>query len=203
MSLLDALLERPIPEGVRLIDVRTPEEFASGHLKGAVNIPIDTLPSRLSEVGDKSAPVAVYCKLGRRSGRAAEFLQAQGFQQVTDLGPMMPIRLASLNSIPSDGRYLTAALLLATSAAAAVRRGSQIRTAFAGPVRTGRYRRRLEFVDEETNTNKFWEIWSLSDGRFIVSWGRIGTHQPPSQTVTREVADKRYQEKLNKGYREV
>jgi rhodanese-related sulfurtransferase/predicted DNA-binding WGR domain protein len=203
MSLLDALITRPVPEGVRLIDVRTPEEFASGHLKGAVNIPIDTLPSRLSEVGDKSAPVAVYCKLGRRSARAAEFLQAQGFQQVTDLGPMMPIRLASLNSIPSDGRYLTAALLLATSAAAAVRRGSQIRTAFtAAPVRTGRYLRRLELVDQETNTNKFWEIWSLSDGTLEANWGRIG-NKPQSQIVSREVVDKRYMEKLNKGYRQV
>jgi rhodanese-related sulfurtransferase/predicted DNA-binding WGR domain protein len=202
MSLLDALLTRPVPEGIRLIDVRTPEEFASGHLKGAVNIPIDALASRLSEVGDKSAPVAVYCKLGRRSGRATELLRAAGFQQVVDLGPMMPVRLASV-STANDGRYLTAALLLATSALAAVRRGSRIRTAFtAPPVRTGRYLRRLELVDEETNANKFWELWNLSDGTVEVNWGRIG-NKPQSQIISKNFADKRYRDKLNKGYRQV
>lgn len=75
-------------EGALLLDVRTPEEFASGHLPGAVNVPVDQLPRRLDEVGSKDKPVVVYCRSGRRSAIAAETLQGGGFQSVHDLGAM-------------------------------------------------------------------------------------------------------------------
>ncbi len=74
--------------GARLLDVRSPGEFASGHLDGALNIPIDQLGARLAEVGPKETPVVVYCRSGARSGSAARVLKAAGFARVEDLGPM-------------------------------------------------------------------------------------------------------------------
>jgi rhodanese-related sulfurtransferase len=61
-----------------LIDVRTPEEFASGHLAGAVNIPVDQLEARLSEVSD-DRPIVVYCRSGNRSHTASLILEDAGY----------------------------------------------------------------------------------------------------------------------------
>lgn len=68
-----------------LLDVRTPEEFASGHIPGAVNIAVDQLPQRLSEV-PQDRPVVVYCHSGNRSGQAAQILDRTGYAQIYDLG---------------------------------------------------------------------------------------------------------------------
>jgi len=67
-----------------LLDVRTPQEFASGHIEGAVNIAVEELEYRLSEVpADKE--IIVYCQSGRRSAIAADTLEANGYT-VRDLG---------------------------------------------------------------------------------------------------------------------
>ncbi|MCK4741113.1 MAG: rhodanese-like domain-containing protein [Anaerolineales bacterium] len=68
-----------------LIDVRTPEEFASGHIRNAINISVETLQTRLDEVPGGS-PVVVYCRSGNRSASAAQILTENGYQQVYDLG---------------------------------------------------------------------------------------------------------------------
>ncbi len=68
-----------------LIDVRTPEEFASGHISGAVNIPLDSLQNRLSEVPQDEA-VVVYCRSGNRSSQAARILEQAGYSNIYDLG---------------------------------------------------------------------------------------------------------------------
>ena len=68
-----------------LVDVRTPEEFASSHIQNAVNIPVETLQTRLDEVPG-GIPVVVYCRSGNRSASAAQILVENGFQQVYDLG---------------------------------------------------------------------------------------------------------------------
>ena len=68
-----------------LIDVRTPEEFATGIIAGAVNIPVDQLSQRLSEV-PKDQPVVLYCRSGNRSNQAAQILGDAGYTQVYDLG---------------------------------------------------------------------------------------------------------------------
>ncbi len=68
-----------------LIDVRTSEEFASGHITGAINIAVDELSSRLAEVpGDQ--PIIVYCRSGNRSTIAASILIEAGYAPVYDLG---------------------------------------------------------------------------------------------------------------------
>jgi phage shock protein E len=93
MGLLDASQGRVdgaqakklVDGGALLLDVRTPEEFASGHVGGAVNIPVQVLGQRLAEVGSKDREVVVYCKSGGRSARAATELRQAGYK-VHDLG---------------------------------------------------------------------------------------------------------------------
>jgi phage shock protein E len=69
-----------------LLDVRTPEEFAAGHIPGAVNIPHDQLPNRLAELaGAKNKEVVIYCRSGRRSAIAQETLTSKGFTSVKHL----------------------------------------------------------------------------------------------------------------------
>ncbi|WP_163783028.1 rhodanese-like domain-containing protein [Myxococcus vastator] len=79
---------RRVEAGATLVDVRTPEEYAAGHLPGAVNIPVGELARRLGELGSPGTPLVVYCRSGARSGRAERLLKAQGFQDVFNLGPM-------------------------------------------------------------------------------------------------------------------
>ena len=68
----------------QLIDVREPDEVATGTLPGAINIPLGDLPARVSEL-DKNRPVVLLCRSGARSGQAAEFLSASGYADVTNL----------------------------------------------------------------------------------------------------------------------
>jgi len=68
-----------------LIDVRTAEEFAEGHIAGAVNIPVDYIERRLAEI-PTDIPVVVYCRSGNRSARAATTLVENNYAEVYDLG---------------------------------------------------------------------------------------------------------------------
>jgi len=75
-----------IGQGATVIDVRSQEEYRSGHYQGAKNIPVGELQRRLSEVGDKKKAVVVYCASGMRSAQAAKFLTDAGFTDVTNAG---------------------------------------------------------------------------------------------------------------------
>jgi NADPH-dependent 2,4-dienoyl-CoA reductase/sulfur reductase-like enzyme/rhodanese-related sulfurtransferase len=66
-----------LPEGATIVDVRTPAEFASGHIPGAVNIPLDELRARLSEV-PADRPAVVYCQVGMRGYLATRILLQHG-----------------------------------------------------------------------------------------------------------------------------
>jgi phage shock protein E len=68
-----------------LLDVRTPEEFATGHIHGAVNIPIDVLGNHLSEV-PTDQPIVVYCRSGNRSAQASQILAQAGYTNIYDMG---------------------------------------------------------------------------------------------------------------------
>ena len=68
-----------LADGWMLLDVRTDAEWADGRISGAVHIPMDQLMGRLDEVGDR---VVCVCAVGARSGRVAEYLNAQGYQAV-------------------------------------------------------------------------------------------------------------------------
>ena len=72
-----------------VLDVRTPEEFAAGHVPGAVNIPHEQVAARAADV-PKDKDVVIYCRSGRRSALAAEALAAKGYTRLGHLdGDMM------------------------------------------------------------------------------------------------------------------
>lgn len=75
-----------VPTG-KLIDVRTPEEFAAGYVKGAVNINVQS-PDFEAQIAalDKDATYNVYCRSGNRSAAAVEIMRNAGFKNVVDLG---------------------------------------------------------------------------------------------------------------------
>lgn len=77
-----------VANGALLLDVRTPSEFASGHIDGAVNIPVQELERRIAEIHDRRRPIVVYCQSGRRSAAATQMLRSAGYAEVHDLGPM-------------------------------------------------------------------------------------------------------------------
>ncbi|MBQ4083097.1 MAG: rhodanese-like domain-containing protein [Bacteroidaceae bacterium] len=70
---------------IQLVDVRTPQEYAEGHIPGAVNIDVksDDFDARITQLR-KSHPVAVYCRSGRRSKMAAQRIATYGYR-VTEL----------------------------------------------------------------------------------------------------------------------
>jgi rhodanese-related sulfurtransferase len=83
--------ESALTPGAQLIDVRQPDEFASGSLPGARNLPLGELSARADEL-DPSRRVVLLCRSGARSGRAAEYLQTIGFADVVNLsGGMMAV----------------------------------------------------------------------------------------------------------------
>lgn len=73
--------------GAAMIDVRQPSEYSSGHIQGAVNIPLDSI-SRITKKFEKDKDVIVYCLSGARSGAAARQLKSMGYKKVHDLGGM-------------------------------------------------------------------------------------------------------------------
>jgi rhodanese-related sulfurtransferase len=81
-----ALLERQAKGDPSLfvLDVRTPEEYAAGHVPGAVNVPYDQVASRLAQI-PKDKDVVLYCKSGRRAGLAADVLAANGYTKLEHL----------------------------------------------------------------------------------------------------------------------
>ena len=87
----EALLEHLSrhPDHLFVLDVRTPQEYAEGHVPGAVNVPYDQLASRLAEV-PKDKDVVLYCKSGRRAGIAADVLAANGYTRLSHLEGDMP-----------------------------------------------------------------------------------------------------------------
>jgi rhodanese-related sulfurtransferase len=65
-----------------LVDVREPNEYATGHVKGAINIPLDELAARVEDVPD-AEPVYVICQSGVRSAQGATILNGLGYKAVS------------------------------------------------------------------------------------------------------------------------
>jgi len=78
-----------------LIDVRTPQEFASGHIAEAINIPVETIATRLNEI-PHDKPVVVYCHSGNRSAQAASILSGAGYTNIYDMGGILAWTAAGL-----------------------------------------------------------------------------------------------------------
>ncbi len=92
---VQALARTAIREGALVIDVRTPEEFAQGHIDGALNISHDQIQDRTSEIpGDRSRVIVLYCRSGRRSGIAEKVLREQGFTGAVNAGGFENLKAA-------------------------------------------------------------------------------------------------------------
>lgn len=76
-----------LQQGATLVDVRSPGEFASGHVRGAINIPVDQIGARMGEI-PAGRPVVLYCLSGARSASAAQTLRSAGRTDVHNAGAM-------------------------------------------------------------------------------------------------------------------
>jgi phage shock protein E len=72
-------LKEMVKNGAQIIDVRTPAEFQGGHIKGAVNIPLQVLDKNLGKIR-KDRPVITCCASGMRSGSAKSILKSKGYE---------------------------------------------------------------------------------------------------------------------------
>lgn len=84
MGLLDLFfgqkvdLDELIKKGAIIVDVRTPGEFKNGHVKGSINVPLDTLSKSMNKI-PKNKPVITCCASGNRSGMAKRILKSNGY----------------------------------------------------------------------------------------------------------------------------
>jgi rhodanese-related sulfurtransferase len=77
-----------VHDGALLVDVRSPEEYAAGHIEGARNIPVDQVAGRIPEFGAPGDPIVLYCRSGYWCGLAQRLLQERGFENVHKFGAM-------------------------------------------------------------------------------------------------------------------
>lgn len=75
-----------VKNGAIILDVRSKGEFAGGHIKGAINISVDTLRNNLSKLKDKNQPIITCCASGMRSASAKSILKSNGYTQVYNGG---------------------------------------------------------------------------------------------------------------------
>jgi phage shock protein E len=80
-----------IATGALVLDVRTSDEYDSGHIDRAINVPVDEVSDHLAQIAqltrtDKSKPIVVYCAAGRRAARAKRTLEEAGYTNVVNGG---------------------------------------------------------------------------------------------------------------------
>ena len=80
-----------IRQGAIIVDVRTPGEYKSGHIKGSLNLPLDDLGKNLSKL-KKDKCVICCCASGMRSGSARSILKSNGFSEVYNGGSWMGLQ---------------------------------------------------------------------------------------------------------------
>lgn len=101
MGLFDFLHAPDINDGVDqfqntknavLLDVRTKEEYAQGHIPGSKNLPLQEIGNAEAQIKDKNTPIFVYCLSGGRSGQARRQLLKMGYEHVTNIGGISAYR---------------------------------------------------------------------------------------------------------------
>jgi phage shock protein E len=80
------LLSKAIQAGAVLVDVRTPEEYQEGSVRGAINIPLDSIKNHFDEFKQHSQ-IILFCRTGNRSGTAKRILETEGFRNILNGGP--------------------------------------------------------------------------------------------------------------------
>ena len=99
-----------IAAGAKVVDVRTPAEFADGAYPGAVNIPLAGAPGPDERAGPKDKPIVLYCASGARSGQAMRFLKQNGFTDVVNAGASTTCRGDGRRGMPRGDRRRCATL---------------------------------------------------------------------------------------------
>ena len=101
MSIFGFLKQADINAGVQeflktekavLLDVRTKEEYESGHIENSENIPLQQIKEVLAKITDKSTPLFVYCQSGARSSSATSALKQMGYLNITNIGGISSYR---------------------------------------------------------------------------------------------------------------
>lgn len=82
-----------IEQGAMIVDVRTPQEFADGHLNNAKNYPLSELDKHFADI-DKDTQIVLYCRSGNRSGKAFSYLQSKGFTNLHNAGGLAEMQQA-------------------------------------------------------------------------------------------------------------
>lgn len=80
-----------LQSGAQIVDVRTREEYQSGHIKGSVNMPLNNLGNQMNKL-KKDKPVITCCASGLRSGAAKNILKSRGFSEVYNGGGWMSLQ---------------------------------------------------------------------------------------------------------------
>lgn len=86
-----ATIQADIDNGSLLVDVRTPEEFESSHISGAVNLPLADIQAGTLPNSEKSQKLYIYCKSGNRSSQAEKLLEDSGYTNIVNLGAMTDV----------------------------------------------------------------------------------------------------------------
>ena len=98
MKFFNLFVRKDINEGIErylkeenavLLDVRTSEGYADGHIEGSINLPIGEIDRAGTVITDKDVPIYVYCRSGKRSERAAAYLKGNGYTKVNDIGGIL------------------------------------------------------------------------------------------------------------------
>ena len=91
MKSIEEIIQNP---AVTLIDVRSPMEFASDQLPGSINIPVDQVQAKATEIMEMARPIVLFCRSGARSGMALSFLKQAGATDIYNGGSiydLMPL----------------------------------------------------------------------------------------------------------------
>ena len=75
-----------VKQGAVVLDVRSEGEYSSGHIKGSLNIPVNTLNNNLNKLNDKNKTIITCCASGMRSASAKSILKSYGYSQVYNGG---------------------------------------------------------------------------------------------------------------------
>lgn len=84
-------VESDMKAGALLLDVRTPEEYSSGYIQGATNLPLSSIETGTLPAIAKETKIYVYCRSGNRSAQAKSLLEKSGFTNINDLGGMSDV----------------------------------------------------------------------------------------------------------------
>lgn len=88
---MDRIAEKIKTNDSTVVDVRSPMEYAGGHVANSINIPVNELSFRMEEFKDMKKPIVLCCASGARSGMATHILQSNGIAEVYNGGSWLDV----------------------------------------------------------------------------------------------------------------